>query len=157
MKKATVVLFLCLGVFTFSNGQTKRDSIKELFHLMKDDSTTTKIMESLIPMITNKSTQGKDSTALAKSKEKMEKVMGIVHMIAAKVKEDKLNLYDKYYSQQDIDDMIVFYKSPAGRKYVRTTPEITKEIVIKVIKEYLPQLEKDKKDKADGKKEEETN
>jgi len=53
--------------------------------------------------------------------------------------------------------MIVFYKSPAGRKYVRTTPEITKEIVMKVITEYLPQMEKDKKDKKDGKKEEETN
>jgi hypothetical protein len=157
MKKGLFVLFFCLGIVTCSFGQTKRDSIRELFHLMKDDSTTTKIMESLIPMITNKSTQGMDSTAKAKSQEKMKMVMGIVKMITAKVKEDKLNLYDKYYTQQDIDDMIVFYKSPAGRKYVRTTPEITKEIVMKVIKEYLPQLEKDKKAKEDGKKEEETN
>ena len=149
MKKGFFVLFFCFGVFTFSNGQTKRDSINELFQLMKDDSTTTKIMESLIPMITNKSTQGMDSTALAKSQEKMKMVMGIVNTITAKVKEDKLNLYDKYYTQQDIDDMIVFYKSPAGQKYVRTTPEITKEIVMKVFKEYLPQLGKDKTGNTD--------
>jgi hypothetical protein len=115
-------------------------------------------MDSLMPMLTKNSNQEKDSTAKAKSQEKMKGMMEMIMKITAKVKEDKLNLYDKYYTQQDIDAMIVFYKSPAGRKYVHMTPEITKEIVMKVITEYLPQMEKDKKgEKADRKKEEETN
>ena len=157
MKKGAFVLFFCLGVFTFSFGQTKKDSIRELFHLMKDDSTATKVMDSLMPLLTKKMNQEKDSTAKAKVQVKMKAVMEMVKTIISKVKEDRLNLYDKYYTQQDIDAMIVFYKSPAGRKYVHTTPEITKEIVMKVIKEYLPQLEKDKKDKRAEQKEEETN
>ena len=150
-------MFFCLGAFTFSFGQTKKDSIRELFHLMKDDSTATKVMDSLMPLLTKKMNQEKDSTAKAKVQVKMKAVMEMVKTIISKVKEDRLNLYDKYYTQQDIDAMIVFYKSPAGRKYVHTTPEITKEIVMKVIKEYLPQLEKDKKDKRAEQKEEETN
>ena len=101
--------------------------------------------------------QQTDSTAKVKAQVKMKAVMEMVKTVISKVKEDRLNLYDKYYTQQDIDAMIVFYKSPAGRKYVHTTPEITKEIVMKVIKEYLPQLEKDKKDKRAEQKEEETN
>jgi uncharacterized protein len=157
MKKVTFILFFCLGIVTCSFGQTKRDSIKELFHLMKDDSTTKKVTDSLMPLLTKKMGMEKDSTAKAKSQEKMKAMLEMVKTIISKVKEDRLNLYDKYYTQQDIDAMIVFYKSPAGRKYVRTTPEITKEIVMKVITEYLPQMEKDKKDKKDGKKEEETN
>jgi len=150
-------LFFCFGAFTFSFGQTKKDSIRELFHLMKDDSTATKVMDSLMPLLTKKMNQQTDSTAKVKAQVKMKAVMEMVKTVISKVKEDRLNLYDKYYTQQDIDAMIVFYKSPAGRKYVHTTPEITKEIVMKVIKEYLPQLEKDKKDKRAEQKEEETN
>ena len=150
-------MFFCFGAFTFSFGQTKKDSIRELFHLMKDDSTATKVMDSLMPLLTKKMNQQTDSTAKVKAQVKMKAVMEMVKTVISKVKEDRLNLYDKYYTQQDIDAMIVFYKSPAGRKYVHTTPEITKEIVMKVIKEYLPQLEKDKKDKRAEQKEEETN
>ena len=157
MKKGAFVLFFCLGAFTFSFGQTKKDSIRELFHLMKDDSTATKVMDSLMPLLTKKMNQETDSTAKVKAQVKMKAVMEMVKTVISKVKEDRLNLYDQYYTQQDIDEMIVFYKSPAGRKYVRITPIITKEIVMKVIKEYLPQLEKDKKDKRSEQKEEETN
>jgi len=154
MKKRAFVLFFCLGVFTFSFGQTKKDSIRELFHLMKDDSTTTKVMDSLMPLLTKKMNQETDSTAKAKAQVKMKAMMEMVKTVISKVKEDRLNLYDQYYTQQDIDDMIVFYKSPAGRKYVRITPIITKEIVMKVLKEYLPQMENDKKEIKEEQKEE---
>jgi len=153
MKRVTFVLFFCLGVFSFSTAQTKQESIQELFHLMKDDSTSRKMMETIMPMFTKKSNQEMDSTAKAKSQESMQAMMEMVKKIISKVKEDKLKLYDRYYSQEEINELIVFYKSPAGRKYVRVTPEITKEIVMKVVKEYLPQMEKDKKAKQEKQEE----
>lgn len=38
--------------------------------------------------------------------------------------------------------MIAFYKSPAGQKYVSTTPLITKELLMKVLKDYVPEMQK---------------
>jgi len=147
MKKVTIVLLFCLGVFTGSMAQTKQESIRELFHLMRDDSTSLKIMNSMVPMLTQKTSQDMDSTARTKSQESMKSIMAAVTMIIAKVKDDRLKLYDRYFTQDEINEMIVFYKSPAGRKYVSVKPEITKEIVMKVFKEYLPEMEKEKKAK----------
>lgn len=147
MKKVTFVLFFSFGLFTCSYSQTKQESIKQLFHLMKDDSTTTKMLETLMPMFAKKTNQEMDSTAKAKSKESMKGMMEMAKKIIERVKEDKLYLYDKYFTMEEIQDMIVFYKSPAGRKYVSIKPEITKEIIMKVVKEYLPAIEKNTKNK----------
>ncbi len=46
--------------------------------------------------------------------------------------------------------MIVFYKSPAGQKYVSTNPEITKELVMKVMQEYVPAMKESMKKKLEG-------
>jgi len=145
MKKVTFALFFCFGVFTCMYGQTKKDTIKELFQLMKDDSTSTKLMDSLLPVLTQKGNQEMDSTAKAKVQEKIQAIMIPVKKIIQRVQEDRLNLYDKYFTQEEIDDMIAYYKSPAGRKFVHMKPEITKEIVMKVITEYLPEMKKDMK------------
>jgi len=36
-------------------------------------------------------------------------------------------LYDRYYTNEDIEGLLAFYRSPLGKKVVSTLPEITKE------------------------------
>lgn len=36
-------------------------------------------------------------------------------------------VYDKYYTQEDLDGMIAFYRSPVGQKVVRTLPDVSRE------------------------------
>jgi hypothetical protein len=43
--------------------------------------------------------------------------------------EDMLILHDKYFTQEEINDFIHFYKTPLGQKYINSTPEITKEMM----------------------------
>jgi hypothetical protein len=38
-------------------------------------------------------------------------------------------LYDKYYGEEDLREIIRFYESPAGRKILEVTPQIMKESV----------------------------
>jgi uncharacterized protein len=38
-----------------------------------------------------------------------------------------LPVYDKYYTQEDLDGMIAFYRSPVGQKVVRTLPDVSRE------------------------------
>jgi uncharacterized protein len=142
MKRVTFVLFFCIGIFAGSYSQTKQESIKELIHLMKNDSAAIKVVNSMLPMLEKKMSQEMDSTAKAKTKESMKVAMESVKKIINLVREDKAKLYDQHFTQKEIDEMIVFYKSPVGRKYVSETPEITKELVIKVVKDYLPEMQK---------------
>jgi len=64
-----------------------------------------------------------------------------VKVIISMVTEERIKLYDRYYTQDEINQLITFYKSPIGRKYVTTNPEITKDIVMKILKD-LPDLKK---------------
>jgi uncharacterized protein len=45
--------------------------------------------------------------------------------------EDLVNLiipvYDKYYTEEDVDQMIAFYKTPVGKKLIEVLPKISQE------------------------------
>jgi len=36
-------------------------------------------------------------------------------------------VYEKYYSQEDLDTMIAFYRTPVGQKVIRTLPDVSRE------------------------------
>jgi hypothetical protein len=142
MKKLTFVLFFSFGLLVSSFSQTKQESIRELFHLMKQDSSLIKVFQTFAPMLAQKGNQPMDSVAKAKEQESLKQAMEMVRKIVDLVTEDKVKLYDQHYTQEEINALILFYKSPVGRKYIATTPEITKDIVMKVITEYLPNMQK---------------
>lgn len=150
MRKLTFVLFLCFGFLACGYSQTKQESIKELFQLMKQDSAAMKTFDSLAPMLAQKGNQPMDSVAKAKAEGSMMMLKGMVKMIISMMTEEKIKWYDRYYTQDDINQLLAFYKSPIGRKYVSTTPEITKEIVIKLLKD-LPDLQKKLNPKSEQK------
>jgi hypothetical protein len=41
--------------------------------------------------------------------------------------ERMIPIYDKYYTQQDLDGIIAFYRSPLGQKFIRTSPDVSRE------------------------------
>ena len=38
-------------------------------------------------------------------------------------------IYQKYLTQKELEDVLAFYESPAGKKISEVTPDITKEAV----------------------------
>jgi hypothetical protein len=38
-----------------------------------------------------------------------------------------LPIYEKHFTEEDIDQMIVFYNSPVGKKFISCMPQITQE------------------------------
>lgn len=45
--------------------------------------------------------------------------------------EDMINLiipvYERFYSEEDIDNMIIFYNTPTGKKMIQVLPDLTQE------------------------------
>lgn len=151
MKKLTFVWLFCVGIITCAYSQNKQELIKELFQLMEADSASTQMFNSMMPAFFGQNMQQEmDSTARIKKQQVIGAVMEEVKKIIVAVKEEKMKLYDKYFTEKEIKQMIAFYKSPAGQKYVSTNPEITKELVMKVMQEYVPAMKESMKKKFEG-------
>jgi hypothetical protein len=110
--------------------QTKQESIKELFGLMKIESSFDKLV---IPF------QGlqKDSISKVITGSLMNSIKPIFKKI---MDEDMVRIYDKYYTQQEIKDLIRFYKTKTGQKFINTAPEVQNEIMSIVRAKYMGDL-----------------
>jgi hypothetical protein len=152
MKKGFLAFAFCLLVVSGSFAQTKQESIKQLFHIMKTDSITEQMFTSILSPMMNQM-QLKDSVSQAHLKEKMNSMMQIMKSISTKMlNEDMLILYDKYFTQEDITDFISFYKTTSGQKMINATPEMTKEIMAIMMQKYMPEIKKAMMEKIEEKK-----
>lgn len=143
MKKVLFLLFLCISVGASSYAQAKKESVKELFILVKQDSMAIKMVDAILPaMINQMQSQLKDSTIKAQSKARMAVVMESVKQILKPLTDDLINIYVKHFSQEEINALIAFYKTPAGQKYVNMTPEIQKELMGLMFQKYVPEMQK---------------
>lgn len=140
MKKIFVILFLSLLSVTYSQAQTKQESIKQLFKLMKTDSLYDKMMESIVPTILQQA--GKDSND-PEVAAMMKKALAAMKPIMNKMlNEDMVAIYDKYFTESEIKDYIAFYKSPSGQKFVNVTPAMQTDIMNIMMKNYMGDIQK---------------
>lgn len=141
MKKLLLALILLLPAFLNTQAKTKQENIKTLFHLMQTDSIMDKTVKNMLPVLMNSipSTQAPD----AQMKATMDKMTGIVLEITNRlVNEDMVALYDKYYTELEIEQLVAFYESNLGKKMIAITPELNKEMMTILLTKYLPEMQK---------------
>ena len=151
MKKTffALALLCCIGFNVQAQTQTKKEKIKFLFSLMHQDSLINKTFEAMSSsMATRMATAFKDTgftkSGLAYSDEYariMKKGLNAAKENARRmVNGDMVDIYDKYFSAEDIDSFIIFYQSKAGQKMLDKLPEITKDIMT-VMSKYQPAMQ----------------
>lgn len=152
MKKVILVLMICIPSL-MGYSQTKQESIKELFHVMQQDSIMDKMFNSMIPSMINQMKSQhpeNDTLANARSNELMKATMQTTRLIMKKMMdEDMVALYDKYFSQKEINDYIAFYKTPSGQKFIKVTPDISKDLMGIMMKKYVPEIQNAVKKKVE--------
>lgn len=141
-----IILFWGMALMYSQAQSAKPESVRELFHVMKQDSMIEKMFTSMIPTMLKqmqvKELHGKDSTL-------MQYTMQVgKEMCFNVINEDMVTLYSKYFSEKEINDLIVFYKTPAAQKLVSVTPEISKELITIMMKKYMPNMMKQIQDKV---------
>lgn len=148
LKKIILVVLICAAAAINCYSQTKQESIKELFHLMKQDSLMDNAFTSMIPTMLS---QIKDSTARVHSNEMMNSArQTVLEMTKKMINEDVVVLYDKYFSQNEINDFIAFYKSPSGRKLINASTDIQKDLMKIMMQKYIPEIQKSMKAKSEA-------
>jgi len=144
MKKSIFLLLLSVCFFLTGFAQTtKQESIKELIHIMRNDSMMNKTIDSMIPVMVNQmQSQMKDSTAKARSMEIATMAMESAKEMMPKMMDEMATSYDKYFTEQEIKDFITFYNTPAGQKYISVMPEMMKDLMGNMMKNYIPEMKK---------------
>jgi hypothetical protein len=150
MKKPILLVIIFVATTFTSFSQTKRESIKELFHLMQTDSTMEKTFAAIVPAImTQIPKEYKDSTKLAQMTQFMNSLFTSSKVMCKKMlDEDLVVIYDKLFTENEINDLIVFYKTPTGKKMIEKLPEMQKEITTMLMQKYMPELQNNIKEFA---------
>lgn len=144
MKKLFTMLllvFLIYGV-NFSNETIKQKKIKELFEVMNVKETN----EEMVKMIGDVNS--------SEFTEEQYKILEKEALLAMDYYTNQMMmLYDKYFTEKEINDMLSFYKTPSGKKSVMETPKLIKELLEDMMVNYYPvmieriskEIEKDSK------------
>ncbi len=136
MKKSIYIFCFCLTIIGLNTGlaQTKKEKLRELISLMKQDSLMDKMMDNMMPSFGL--TEGVQA-------EKYKKVMKTMKGILQKfVDDDMVSIYEKYFTEIELNDFITFYKSPSGQKFMKMQPDIQKEVMEVMMGKYMPEIMK---------------
>lgn len=139
MKKLLIIVFACIVSFQVS-AQNKQDKIIKLLSLMQSEQMIDKMFDNMVQVMKQ---QNKGELESEKEEELMAYVMDEMKKMTKKAMSDDFPaIYDKYFEEKDIDDLIAFYESPVGKKLIEVTPEIQKEFLQVFMTDYVPEFQR---------------
>lgn len=104
-------------------------SVKELLSITKSEQMINQAQNQIMPLINSsieQATKGKDLNS--KQKQALENYQkDIANIIAqdftwSKMEADMIKIYAENFTQNEIDDMIKFYKTPSGQSTIEKLP-----------------------------------
>lgn len=138
MKKAILISVLSLLFHTNANAQEKKDDLKKLFKLINSEKMMEGISTNIIASIkANAKINSNDG-----EKNKFENYMGFVtdemKEMMKQMNEDLILIYDKHFTDKEVKDLVAFYESESGKKFIEKTPEISGEFMSLMMTKYMP-------------------
>ena len=150
MKKVFLLATLVILMSFNLSAQTKKDKIIQLFGLMNTDKMVNTMVGNMSKMFQNQSSELKNSKNDSIQQEYFSYVMSETKEFSKKlINDDMVNIYDKYFTEQEIQKYIDFYNTPAGKKFIDQSPNIQNDMMTNVINNYLPDLKTKFKNKLD--------
>jgi len=127
------------------NAKSKHDKIVELLEIMQSEKMIDKTFSNMIEVFKN---QPGEELNKEQEEELLVFSMNEMKAIAKKaIEEDYPAIYDKYFSEKEIDELINFYQSSAGQKYLKAMPEIQKDFMQVMMRKYMPEFKKKMEEK----------
>lgn len=121
MKKSLLILSFCvLSLSANAQSTSKNEKIKQLLELTGSGKMAIQMMNQMMSNL--KTTHSKAREEFWEDFKKEVKAEDITNMI--------IPIYDKHYTESDIDQLIAFYNSPIGKKMISTMPQVMQESMI---------------------------
>jgi hypothetical protein len=139
MKKIFIIVISCLLFGGIISAQTKKDDIRELFTLLDPGQMIDKIFENMIDVFKHHgNTQIRHEDQEEFTAYLTEEVKAMTDNL---INEHMVNIYDKYFTHEEIKDLIKFYKTPVGKKMITTMPDIQKDIMTIMMNKHIPEFQ----------------
>lgn len=129
----TKTLLLSLLIFSgsvFADQASKQQKIDELINVMNMDAMVDSMYGQVEGMMKNMSAQmgvkPSEQAIFDKYYANMTNVLK-TEMSWAKMQPMMVNVYDKHFDEQEISDMLGFYKTQTGQKILKKMPEVMQE------------------------------
>lgn len=121
MKKSLLILSFCvLSISANAQSTSKSQKINQLLELTGSGKMAIQMMNQM--MSNFKTNHSKASEEFWEDFKKEVKAEDLTNMI--------IPIYDKHYTESDIDQLIAFYNSPIGKKMISTMPQVMQESMI---------------------------
>lgn len=118
MKKSLLILSFCVLSFSANAQSTpKSQKINQLLEITGSGKIGIQVMNQMINNF--KKSYSKVSEQFWEDLKKEIKAEDLEKII--------IPIYDKYYTETDIDQLIAFYNSPIGKKMIATMPQVMQE------------------------------
>lgn len=121
MKKTLLIAsFVFVSFLTNAQNTTKTEKIKHLLELTGSGKLGMQVMDQMMSSFKNSY-----STVKQEFWDDFRKEIN-----ANDIENLILPVYDKYYTETDIDQLITFYNSPIGKKMIQNMPLVMKESML---------------------------
>jgi hypothetical protein len=141
-----LMLAACGGGGVGTVGGTKDAKVEELLTLMKVEQMQKQAMDNMRQMVSNqlKSQPGADTP---NAEEKQKKMFDLIGQKTSwqNMKSDYIKLYSDTYTEPEIDGILLFYRSPAGKAMVDKQPAMMTKmtsIMQSKMAELAPEIQK---------------
>jgi uncharacterized protein len=154
MRTLYVVTISCLAAVTFSIAAPPSDqSINELLDVMNMPRMMDQILANMDQEIKagmqrglQQSLRGREPTAEQRAEvdKFQKKLMGIMRdeLTFDKVKDIYVRVYRETFTQEEVNGLIAFYKSPAGKAYVEKLPSVMQRVGAEMQSRIGPMVQK---------------
>ncbi|MGP9799555.1 DUF2059 domain-containing protein [Rheinheimera sp. NSM] len=146
--KRLIAGILCLVMHTSVYAESSnRQSIEELLQLTNADSMLDGIYAQMDQMFAGMGQQiGVKPSEQDIFDNFMQQVGAVVKekMSWAKMKDPMIDIYLKHYTEKEVQDMLIFYRSATGRSLVEKMPAIMSESMMlsqKMMKDVMPEIQ----------------
>mgnify|MGYP001038458461 CR=1 FL=1 len=151
--KVMIIGLICMvGSFVNANPNTNPyyESVEELLLIMKIDENLSNSLAQIRPMILQQFQQATPEEMTPEQVQVMEKFIGRLldlmeeEMRWEKIKDDYIQVYMSIYTEEEIQELIKFYRTPVGQKTIDQMPilvEKSMEISQKYLMATLPKIQ----------------
>lgn len=148
MKLKLAVVALSLGTFgALAQDAGKTAKIEEMLRLTKTDQMMQQVMSQMKAMNLQQLQKDQSLDEKAKTAEMQQKIFDLVNakMSWEKFKPAIVRIYAEVYTDEELDGILAFYRSPAGHAMIEKMPQLmsrTMAVAQKLMGDIQPEIEK---------------
>lgn len=132
MRKLTLVLMLCLlalplGATEPNPSKRQRVLVEKLLELMSMDETVRSAIDTIFAQIQAQFAQSTEAEEEAKELFESFRARSAKVDFKSLLEEGFIRIYAKYFTEQELEDLIAFYSTPTGRKSIEVMSDLMRE------------------------------